>query len=707
MEDTALDYLQQTFGYSQFRLQQGEIIQTLINGDDAVVLMPTGGGKSLCYQIPSLCRSGTGIIISPLIALMHDQVIALQQLGINAAFLNSTLDAKTSRQTEADLVNGHLDMLYVAPERLNTSGFIQLLKQTRISLFAIDEAHCVSQWGHDFRPDYIQLCLLHEQFPDIPRIALTATADQATRKEIKQRLQLENARDFISSFDRPNICYRITEAQSNARSALLRFIQNEHEGDSGIVYCLSRKKVESTAAWLTEKGFTALPYHAGLPAAERQANQQRFLNEDAIIIVATIAFGMGIDKPDVRFVAHLNLPKSMEAYYQETGRAGRDGQPATAWMAYGLQDVITLKQMMATSSAAEQYKRVENQKLETMLGFTEITGCRRQSLLDYFGETLDHACGNCDNCLSPAETWDATLAAQKALSCVHRTGQRFGVNYLVDVLTGKANDRIKQFGHDSLNIYGLGKELDAGQWRTIYRQLISRNLLTVDTEGHGSLRLSEQCRPILRGEQTLLMRKESKRTRAARKGRKSLVTDDSENKVLWDALRDCRKRLADENGVPPFVIFHDATLSEMMQRQPRDQEQFLQLSGVGETKLEKYAGAFLKVIREHQDENKPGTSDTVNETLVMFRSGQDVDTIASTRNIKTTTVYAHLASCIEQGELNLEEVIDIKPQDISIIHETLLSVDDGSRKLKPVYDALDGMFDYHVLRCVQAAMLPA
>lgn len=707
MEDTALDYLQQTFGYSEFRLQQGEIIQTLINGDDAVVLMPTGGGKSLCYQIPSLCRSGTGIVISPLIALMHDQVIALQQLGINAAFLNSTLDAKTSRQTEADLVNGNLDMLYVAPERLNTSGFIQLLKQVRISLFAIDEAHCVSQWGHDFRPDYIQLSLLHEQFPDIPRIALTATADQATRKEIKQRLQLENARDFISSFDRPNICYRITEAQSNARSTLLRFIQNEHEGDSGIIYCLSRKKVESTAAWLTEKGFTALPYHAGLPAAERQANQQRFLNEDAIIIVATIAFGMGIDKPDVRFVAHLNLPKSMEAYYQETGRAGRDGQPATAWMAYGLQDVITLKQMMATSSAAEHYKRVENQKLETMLGFTEITGCRRQSLLEYFGEKLDHACGNCDNCLFPAETWDATLAAQKALSCVHRTGQRFGVNYLVDVLTGKVNDRIKQFGHDSLNIYGLGKELDAGQWRTIYRQLISRNLLTVDIEGHGSLRLSEQCRPILRGEQTLLMRKESKRVKAARKGRKSFVTDDSENKVLWDALRDCRKRLADENGVPPFVIFHDATLSEMMQRQPRDQDQFLQLSGVGETKLEKYADAFLKVIREHQDENKSGTSDTVNETLVMFRSGQDVGTIASTRNIKTTTVYAHLASCIEQGELNLEEVIDIKPHDISIIHETLLSLDDGSRKLKPVYDALDGMFDYHVLRCVQAAMLPA
>jgi ATP-dependent DNA helicase RecQ len=707
MEDAALDYLQNTFGYSEFRLQQGEIIQTLLDGDDAVVLMPTGGGKSLCYQIPSLCRKGTGIIISPLIALMHDQVIALRQLGINAAFLNSTLDAETSRQTESDLINGRLDMLYVAPERLNTSGFIQLLKQSKISLFAIDEAHCVSQWGHDFRPDYIQLSLLHEQFPDIPRIALTATADQATRKEIRQRLQLEHAREFISSFDRPNICYRITEAQSDARSALLRFIRNEHESDSGIVYCLSRKKVESTAQWLCEKGFTALPYHAGLPSNERQRNQQRFLNEDAIIIVATIAFGMGIDKPDVRFVAHLNLPKSMEAYYQETGRAGRDGQPADAYMAYGLQDVITLKQMMATSTATEQYKRAEHQKLETMLGFTEITGCRRQSLLEYFGENLDKACGNCDNCLSPAETWDATLAAQKALSCVHRTGQRFGVNYLVDVLNGKENDRIRRFGHDSLNVYGLGRELDARQWRTIYRQLISRNLLAVDPEGHGSLRLTDQCRPILRGEQSLLLRKESKRVKASHRGRKSFTSDNAANNVLWESLRECRKKLADENGVPPFVIFHDATLSEMMERQPENHDQFLKLSGVGETKLEKYADAFLDVIRQHQNQSLSAASDTISETLMLFRSGQNISSIARDRNIKTTTVYAHLASCIEQGELKLEEVIDINSRDLSIIHETLLSVDDGSRRLKPAYDALDGMFDYNILRCVQAATLPA
>jgi len=707
MDDTALETLRSTFGYAEFRLQQGEIIQTLIEANDAVVLMPTGGGKSLCYQIPSLVRDGTGIIISPLIALMHDQVIALQQLGINAAYLNSSLDAASARQTEADLVNGKLDMLYVAPERLNTSSFFQLLQQTKISLFAIDEAHCVSQWGHDFRPDYIKLCILHEQFPNIPRIALTATADKATRKEIRKRLQLENAREFISSFDRPNICYRITEAQSNARAALLRFIQNEHENDSGIVYCLSRKKVESTAQWLSEKGFTALPYHAGLANQLKENHQQRFLNEDAVIIVATIAFGMGIDKPDVRFVAHLNLPKSMEAYYQETGRAGRDGQPADAWMAFGLQDVITLKQMMATSTAEEQYKRAERQKLETMLGFTEITSCRRQSLLNYFDEALDQPCGNCDNCLNPAETWDATVAAQKALSCVHRTNQRFGVSYLVDVLTGKDSERIRRFGHDNLNVYGLGKEFDSKQWRTIFRQLISRNLLTVDVEGHGSLRLTENCRSVLRGEETLLLRKESKRAKATRKGRKSYNTDNAANNTLWEALRSCRKMLADENGVPPFVIFHDATLAEMMERQPENNQQLLNISGIGESKLEKYGKAFLDVIAEHKNNAAGETSDTVSETLQLFRRGQAIETIASKRNIKTSTVYSHLASCIEQGELNLDEVVDLKAQDISIIHETLLSFDDGSRKLKPTYDALEGMFDYNILRCVQAATLPA
>jgi len=707
MDDAALEILRQTFGYSEFRLQQREIIDSLIRADDAVVLMPTGGGKSLCYQIPSLVRDGTGIIISPLIALMQDQVAALQQLGIRAAFLNSSLDAQSAQQTESELLAGKLDMLYVAPERLNTNRFLSLLKQTQISLFAIDEAHCVSQWGHDFRPDYIQLSLLHEQFPDIPRIALTATADQATRQEIRHRLQLDDAPEYISSFDRPNICYRITEAQSNAKASLLRFIQNEHENDAGIVYCLSRKKVESVATWLSDKGFNALPYHAGLSVQVREKNQHRFLNEDSVIIVATIAFGMGIDKPDVRFVAHLNLPKSMEAYYQETGRAGRDGLASNAWMAYGLQDVITLKQMMATSTAAEQYKKVEHQKLEAMLGFTEITNCRRQSLLSYFGETLSEPCGNCDNCLTPAETWDASVAAQKALSCVHRTNQRFGVNYLIDVLIGKDSERIKQFGHNTLSVFAIGKEYDSKQWRSIFRQLISRNLLAVDYEGHGSLQLTEHCRAVLRGEETLLFRKESKRAKSTRKGRKSYNTENSANNVLWEALRACRKQLAEENGVPPFVVFHDATLSEMMERQPANREQLLKISGVGESKLEKYADAFLAVLKNHSEQQTVDASDTVNETLQLFRSGQGIKTIADKRNIKTSTVYSHLANCIEQGELNLNEVIDLNDQDISIIHETLLSVDDGSRKLKPVFDALDGMFDYNTLRCVQAATLPA
>lgn len=706
-EDPALQTLRNTFGYSEFRLKQQAIVETLINADDAIVLMPTGGGKSLCYQIPSLVRQGTGIIISPLIALMHDQVAALEQLGINAAFLNSTLDAASNRKIEDELINGQLQMLYVAPERLATPGFLNLLKRVDIALFAIDEAHCVSQWGHDFRPDYIQLSLLHEQFPNIPRIALTATADETTRAEIKKRLQLETAKEFISSFDRPNICYRITETQGNARVSLLRFIQNEHQNDAGIVYCLSRKKVESTATWLTEKGLNALPYHAGMSAQLRQEHQQRFLNEEAVIIVATIAFGMGIDKPDVRFVAHLNLPKSMEAYYQETGRAGRDGQKATAWMSYGLQDVITLKQMMANSNAEEKYKRVEHQKLEAMLGFTEITSCRRQALLHYFDETLEQACGNCDNCLTPAETWDASIAAQKALSCAHRTGQRFGVSYLIDVLMGKHHDRIKQFGHDTLSVFGIGKEYDAKQWRSIYRQLISRNLLAVDLEGHGSLLLTEQCREILRGNETLLLRKESNRAKASRKGRKTFNTEKTSNNLLWEALRSCRKKLAEENDVPPYVIFHDATLVEMLERQPENTTQFLSLSGVGESKLEKYSAAFLDVIKQHKINNEQTSSDTITETLLLFRSGQNVDTIAEKRSLKTATIYSHLASCIEQGELNLNEVIDLKQQDITIIHETLLSCDDGSKKLKPAYDALDGMFDYNILRCVQAALIPA
>ncbi len=705
MDAHALDILNTVFGYPQFRHHQQAIVDHVIDGGDAVVLMPTGGGKSLCYQIPSIARNGTGIVISPLIALMQDQVTALLQNGVKAAYLNSTLDFQTSQTIERELVNDQLDLLYVAPERLMTDGFLNLLARTNIALFAIDEAHCVSQWGHDFRREYLQLSVLHQRFPDIPRIALTATADKPTRLEIIERLGLDQARIFVSGFDRPNICYRIAESDSNPRQALFNFIQQEHDGDAGIVYCLSRKKVEQTAEWLSSKGLTALPYHAGLSAEIRQQHQHRFLNEDGIIIVATIAFGMGIDKPDVRFVAHLNLPKSLEAYYQETGRAGRDGLAANAWMMYGLQDVIMLRQMTETSDADESHKRVEHHKLEAMLGFSELTSCRRQALLAYFNDHLEQPCGNCDTCLTPVETWDATVVAQKALSCVHRTGQRFGVNYLIDILLGKDNERVQSFNHQQLSVFGIGTELDAKQWRGIFRQLIARNLLAVDIQGHGGLRLTENCRSVLRGEQTLMLRKVTKKLKRdkSKQSKHFIHADDSK---LWDSLRECRRQLAEEQGIPPYMVFHDATLMEMLANQPITHEQLARISGVGEHKLEAYADEFLAIIREHMEEinqSSSGTS-TVDESLQLFRCGMDVETIAQTRSLKPTTIYSHLAKSIQQGELKVEEVIDINSQQITIIQNLLMDIGEGGKKLKPVYEALDGEYDYGQLRCVNAGL---
>jgi len=530
----AHEILNHTFGYDEFRHHQADIVETVVNGRDALVLMPTGGGKSLCYQIPALVRDGVGVVISPLIALMQDQVDALQQLGIRAAFLNSSMSGQQQQAVEQALLAGELDMLYVAPERLLNGRMLDLLSQAPLALFAIDEAHCVSQWGHDFRPEYQQLSILHQRFPNVPRIALTATADVRTREEIIAQLDLGDAAIFINSFDRPNIRYTISEGQ-NGRDRLWEFLEREHPSDAGIVYCLSRKKVESTAEWLAAKGRTALPYHAGLPAEVRRDHQQRFLREEGVIVVATIAFGMGIDKPDVRFVAHLSLPKSLEAYYQETGRAGRDGQPANAWMAYGLQDVISLRQMLQSSEGSEQFKRIANGKLDAMLGLCEQVTCRRQVLLAYFDEHYETACGNCDTCLDPPQTWDGTEAAQKVLSCVYRSGQRFGVNYIIDILMGKDDERIQSNQHHQLSTFGIGTDKTAVEWRGIFRQLIAQGFLTADAESYGVLKLTETARPLLRGEIQLALRHQRK-TKKTKKS-KVLSSLSTAETILFDALR--------------------------------------------------------------------------------------------------------------------------------------------------------------------------
>jgi ATP-dependent DNA helicase RecQ len=596
--ERARQILRSVFGYDDFRHRQSDIIQTLVDGRDALVLMPTGGGKSLCYQIPALVRDGVGVVVSPLIALMQDQVDALTQVGVRAAFLNSTQDAGTQRAVEQALLDGKLDLLYVAPERLLMNRMLDLLERSQVALFAIDEAHCVSQWGHDFRREYQQLKVLHERFPGIPRIALTATADQRTREEIVAQLDLDMAARFVHSFDRPNIRYTISEGNS-PRDRLWRFIDREHADAAGIVYCLSRKKVEQVADWLCGKGRVALPYHAGLPEHIRRENQARFLREEGVIIVATIAFGMGIDKPDVRFVAHLNVPKSLEAYYQETGRAGRDGQPAHAWMAYNLQDVISLRRMMSESDADEQFKRIAHHKLETMLGLCELTTCRRQTLLSYFGETRDEPCGNCDTCLQPPVTWDGTEAAQKALSCVYRTGQRFGVNYVVDVLTGKEDARIQSNRHDQLSTFGIGAEFKATQWRSIVRQLIAQGYLDVDADGHGSVHLTQASRPLLRGETSVQLRELPAREKKSKsKLSRQPVSDLNEaDRELFEALRLRRLELAREQSVPPYVIFHDSTLREMASCRPLDENAMGGIAGVGEKKLERFGKDFIAVIQ--------------------------------------------------------------------------------------------------------------
>ncbi|MCD9027453.1 DNA helicase RecQ [Luteimonas sp. BDR2-5] len=604
----ARDILQRVFGHAAFRGEQAAIVEHVGSGHDALVLMPTGGGKSLCYQVPALLRDGVAIVVSPLIALMQDQVDALLQLGVRAAYLNSTLDAETAQRVERELLAGDLDLLYVAPERLLTPRFLSLLDRAPLALFAIDEAHCVSQWGHDFRREYRELTILHERWPEVPRIALTATADPPTQREIAERLQLEDARRFVSSFDRPNIRYTVVQ-KDNARRQLLDFLQ-AHRGEAGIVYCLSRRKVEETAEYLAGHGIDAIPYHAGMDAELRAANQRRFLRSEGVVVVATIAFGMGIDKPDVRFVAHTDLPKSIEGYYQETGRAGRDGEPAEAWMCYGLGDLVLLRQMIEQSDSGEERKRLEHRKLDALVGYCETMRCRRQVLLanfgeDYAGNGIDQtgpgtACNNCDNCLQPPEAWDATVAAQKALSCVYRSGQRFGAAHVIDILRGSDSERIRQFGHDRLSTYGVGTDLDARSWKGVFRQLVAHGLLDVDAEGYGGLRLTAASREVLKGERPVMLRKiapSRERTRTTRTAAPDAELP-PEDRPLFDALRALRGRLAREQNVPAYVIFHDATLREIARLRPTTTTQLAGIGGVGAGKLERYGAQVIDTVLE-------------------------------------------------------------------------------------------------------------
>ncbi len=614
IRDMPLHILRTMFGYHEFRGQQRAIIEHLVDGGDALVLMPTGGGKSLCYQIPAVVRRGVAVVISPLIALMQDQVSALCQAGVRATFINSALSPEHAYRIEQQVPSNTFDLVYVAPERLVTPRFLQILDRTHLALFAIDEAHCVSQWGHDFRQDYLQLALLHKRYPHVPRIACTATADKITRRDIAKRLHMDSAKLFIDGFDRPNIRYRVTP-KHNGRQQLLRFIRDEHADDSGIVYCMTRRRVEQTTSWLTDLGIKSLPYHAGLDSHLRQDHLHRFLYEEGLVVVATIAFGMGIDKPDVRFVAHLDVPKSPESYYQETGRAGRDGLAADAWMAYGYADAVQLRQLINRSEADEQHKKAEQQKLNALLGYCESVECRRRVLLSYFGDDLHTPCGNCDTCLEPVQTWNGTTAAQKALSCVYRTDQIFGAGYLTDVLLGTGGQRVRQFGHDQTSTFGIGKDLSKHQWLSVFRQLVASGIVAVDPE-HGSLKLTGMARDVLRGDRQIQFRQDPKLPRKTNQRtikhkqtvRPNHQLDDPLDHRLFEALRAKRRQIAHTQNVPPYVVFHDATLLEMVRVKPQHRDDLAQITGVGHTKLERYGQAFIDTIRAtHTDGAIPTT----------------------------------------------------------------------------------------------------
>lgn len=710
-----IDCLQKYFGYTSFRGDQQAIIEHVTSGDDCLVLMPTGGGKSLCFQIPALLREGVAVVVSPLIALMQDQVQQLRQNGVRAAYINSSLSGQEQQEIEYQAKAGQLDLLYMAPERLFSAAGYSLLEQIKIALFAIDEAHCVSQWGHDFRPEYTQLSELSLKYPAVPRMALTATADENTRADIRNHLNLNQARVFISSFDRPNIQYRI-EAKNNPRKQLLQFIQSEYPKATGIVYCMSRKKTEDTAQYLSDQGYNALPYHAGLPGNQRNRNMQRFIVEENIIMVATVAFGMGIDKPDVRYVAHLDMPKSIESYYQETGRAGRDGLPSVAWMVYGLQDTITFQQMLNESDAAQEVIQVERHKLTAMSGLCEVTDCRRKTLLRYFGEDSDVACGNCDTCLNPPQTWDATEATRKALSAVYRTGQRFGTGYLINVLQGKTDERISRLRHDKLSVFGVGKEHDANTWRSVFRQTIARSLLTTDMESKGGLRLTEAARPVLKGDESVFFRIEEKPA-TRKKSRTTSSRVSTEHSELWERLREARSRIASEQSVPAYVIFHDATLMEMAEKQPVSLQAMAAISGVGAMKLEKYGQLFLQVINSGGTAvpNGDASADKAESLASLFaaisQGACGFEQLVEASELPEDRIVTEITSLVKQGKLPLSKALNSidanvnEDQQGEIEAEVLILMEEHNNSLAPLYEFYNGVYDKSVLRIIQASVI--
>ncbi|QJB56122.1 DNA helicase RecQ [Pseudodesulfovibrio sp. zrk46] len=724
------EILQSVFGFDNFIGLQESIIDNAVQGGDSLVLMPTGGGKSLCYQIPSILRPGVGICISPLIALMQDQVQGLTQMGVRAACLNSSLDQHEAWDVQQRLETGQLDILYIAPERLFKPGFLDFLARCHPCLFAIDEAHCVSQWGHDFRPEYMQLSVLKERFPQVPRLALTATADKPTQRDIVNNLHLEQAQVFATGFDRPNITYTVLP-KNNGQKMLLRFIQDNHPGDAGIVYRISRKKVEQTAEFLQKQGITALPYHAGLSASERFHNQDRFMREEGVVMVATVAFGMGVDKPNVRFVCHLEPPKSLEAYHQETGRGGRDGLPASAWMCFGMQDIAILRSMIDSGEANDQRKRVEAAKLGSMFAFLETATCRRQALLGYFGEHIE-PCGNCDNCLTPVETWDGTVAAQKALSNIFRTEQRFGVNYLAQVIVGKETDRIRSFNHDQISTFGIGSELNQEQWKSVYRQLLANGLCSVDMERFNALTLNERSWPVLRGEQEVRLRQDPVLPRRSKKKTKAVrlaasdVLNNWEAEKLFDELRELRLSIAEEQEVPPYAIFPDKTLLELVQYRPKDLESFGCMSGVGAVKLDRFGSAFLTRLQQHEDEHgRPGNipdipedrlaklerkkkrneslSDTARKSLELFRDLRDIEAVAKARDLKVASIWRHLSQAAQHREIDYREVLGMSDTEVRSIRDTLAHYKQrGIVALAPVFEALEGKYSYEVIRLIRA-----